>query len=262
MFIQVPEGSLYIWCYSQGLKHIGLEELLSAVRCAGKDLRPKDIENYWNGWYNSDMYRTNGDSVFSLRHKIVSSSLGYLDMAYSDYPVHPYIEYPEVQNRWVPCNKDNKPMIQWGNGCLTKGDAEAWPNQVYLAENLKGTKIIVIDCDGDHDTQLDFGTIARLSYYRDKTHCLDKPKMIWEYEGYEDVQIDFPASFHLTFTVDRLIPTMHFPWANIDIIGNAKNSLRYLKNKTWNGIDPAPMTNEIWDDIKRYVKNRRLRQDG
>ena len=65
-----------------------------------------------------------------------------------------------------------------------------------------------------------------------------------------------PASFHLTFAVDRVIPTMHFSKAHMDIVGNKENSLRYLKNKIWNGIEPLPMNEAIWDDIKSYVERR------
>lgn len=254
MRIEVPEGSLYFWCYTQGLRHVGLEELSSAVRCAGKELRPKDIQNYWNGWYRSDM---DNRDVFTLSHKVVSASSDYFTTEYFEYPDHPYVGYPEIENRWVPCNKENKPMIKWGEGCMSKSDAMAWPGQKYLAENTKGTKLLIIDCDGDHSEELDFRTIARLSYYMDKTHCLMKPKLICEYEGCEEYIADLPASFHLTFTTDKVVPTMHFPYASIDIIGNKHNSLRYWKNKKWNGLDPIPMTSEIWNDIRRYIEGRK-----
>lgn len=257
--IDVPQDSIYFWMYKQGLKHVPLQEILSACRYVGKQVRQKDIENYWNGWYRSSLYSLDGNDVFSLKSEKIytSSSSSYFDMDYEDYTPHPYPYYPDVMNRWVPCNVDNKPMIKWGKGCMSLADAKAYRNQVYLAENLKGCKFIVIDCDGDHDSKLDMQTVAHLWRYASITHTLSKPKNICEYEGYESTGCDTPASFHLTFTVDRVIPTMHFPYAHIDIVGNKCNSLRYLKNKRWNGIQPVQMTPEIWNDIRKYITYRK-----
>lgn len=260
MKVEVPDGSLYFWCFSQGLKHVALAEVESAVRCAGRELRDKDVRNYWEGWYRSDLYRSDAkDDIFMLKRgkRPPTPSSSFLTTPYADYPMHPYNGLPEIGQRWVPCNADNKPMIKWGEGCMSYEDAQAWPGQVYLAENTKGTRFIIVDCDGDHGDTLDFRTISRLSHYMNLTHCLSKPKDICEYEGYEETNLHQPASFHLTFTTDRIIPTMHFPYAGIDIIGNRANSLRYRKNKIWNGLEPIPMTEDIWLDLQKYVESRR-----
>lgn len=255
MTLDIPEGSIYFWMYNQGLKHVPWQQLEFELRMAGKEIRKKDSDNYWNGWHRSSLY-DHGDEWTVRRESFVSASKGYFDKAWDDYEPHPMLDLPEPRNRFVPCNKANKPMIPWGEGCMTLVDAKAKMGMVYLAENLKGTKRIVVDCDGDHEEKLDGRTIWFLSKYLDKTHVLAKPKKVCEYEGYESTGIDLPASFHLTFMVDRLVPTMHFPKAHIDIAGNAKNQLRYFKNKVWNGLEPAPMTPEIWEDIKRYIEGR------
>lgn len=253
--VNVPEGSLYFWCYNQGLRHVNIDELVQAVAMAGRNLRDKDIQNYWNGWYRSSLYGPqNQYDMFVLHHSSQSSTFRTTKL--EDYPMNPYWNQPEIEERWVPCNKDNKPMIKWGNGCLSREDAEAYRHQVYLAENLKGGKIIVIDCDGDHDAKLDLALVSFLYKFTDRTHTLFKPKLITEYEGYENTNINIPASFHLTFMTDRVIPTMHFPKAHIDIIGNKANSLRYLKNKIWNGVQPKMMTPSIWEQIQEFVERR------
>lgn len=260
MLPEVVEGSLYYWCYEQGLKHFSLSEVQLAVRLAGRELRDKDIENYWRGWYRSDLYSPDEtEDIFTLkRAKAVSTpSKSFLDKGYEEYPIHPYLYQPEIDKRWVPCNKDNKPMCAWGSEQFSLVDAKAHFGCKYLAENLKGTKFIVVDCDGDHEEKLDMRTIARLYHYADMTHVLKKPKKICEYDGYEWTNIQEPASFHLTFTTDRLIPTMHFNDCHMDIMGNAGNQLRYLKNKEWNGLPPIPMTPEIWEELKAFVRQRR-----
>ena len=137
---------------------------------------------------------------------------------------------------------------------MSLSDAKAMRGCVYLAENTKGTRQVIIDCDGDHSSDLDLETILFLSRYMDRTHCLMKPKALREYEGGPDSSM--PASYHLTFKTDKVIPTMHFPDAHIDLIGNEKNSLRYWKNKKWNGLQPVELTEDIWNDIIGYAERR------
>ena len=262
---EVPAESIYYWMYRQGLRHCDLNDVVMALRSAGKDIRKKDIENYWNGWYRSDLYSnpTNSSTHIVFRN-IVTATDQFTTSKYEDFEKHPYEGMPEILNRWVPCNYENKPLIKWSEGTFTKGDALAYRGCKYLAENLKGTQWIVIDCDGDHDSKsLDYKAIEFLARFIPKTHALMKPKLVKEYgpipEQWKHLA-DIPASFHLTFKVNRLIPTMHFPYAHMDIIGNAGNSLRYLKTKVHNGIEPIEMTQEIWEQLTRYVERRSSEQ--
>ena len=245
---QVPEGSVYLWCYSQGLKHNNLIDIQDRVTKAGKVLRQKDIDNYWRGWYKREL------SANTISMTTPNTSI----RKYEDFPDHPYINLPEVEDRWVPCSAEGRPLISWSKGCMSKIDAECYPRSCTLAENVKGTKFIVIDCDGDHsDDELDCETIEFLSQYTSMTHTLSKPKYVWEYEldHPSDLALEH-ASFHLTFRVDKIIPTMHFSNCHIDIIGNQRNSIRYLKNKEWNGKKPALMTPDIWNEIMDYIRSR------
>lgn len=258
----VPEGSIYFWMYEQGLKHVPLAAVEWAVRLAGKDIRRKDAENYWRGWQNSDLRSTTHD-IFAVNIKAPTAYEEYISREWRDYPPHPYAGYPDIVQRWVPCNQDNKPMIKWvQDGCLSKIDASCFPHSVYLGENLKGCQFIVIDCDGDHELPLDLRTIAFLQEFGRDTQVLSKPKAIKEYEGYEDTGIDEPASFHLVFRVDRLVKTVHCPWCHIDILGNAGNQLHYLKNKSWNGLEPQWMTPQKWEFLKSYIRKRRMQSDN
>lgn len=256
MRLEVPDGSIYNWMYVQGLKHVMWNELEFELRMAGRQIRPKDEENYWNGWYNSTLYE-HEETWLLKRQAHPSASKSYFDKAWEDYEPHPCDSWPDVSNRFVPCNGLNKPIIPWSEGCMTWADAHAMLGCTFMAENLKGTKTIVIDVDGDHDEKLDGRTIMFFTVkYMDKTHCMSKPKAVCEYPGYESTGIKTPASFHLTFAVDRLVPTMHFPDAHVDIAGNLKNQLRFFKNKEWNGLPPMQMTPEVWEDIKEYLRRR------
>jgi len=253
--IQVPDGSIYFWMYEQGLKHRNLGLIKIACNAKGVSVRDKDEQNYWNGYFRSDLYGAGKEDVFTLVHPTrmnKGAACEFLTSQYGEYPTHPYYHssdyIPEVQNRWVPCNKDNKPMIKWGNGCMSLSDAVAYKDQVYLAENLKGTRFIVIDCDGDHGDELDLETMYFLNRWRQETHCLVKPN---------SESNDIPTSFHLTFKVCKVIPTMHFPYAHIDIVGNRKNSLRYWKNKKWNHVEPIEMTGKRWTELQEYIKYRK-----
>lgn len=252
-----PVGSIYFWMYKEGLKQAAIEDIEAACSASGIVIREKDYDNYWRGYYKHEFYRSdNWERIFKFQSWMDRPASQLFQAAsYGEFPSHPFNQ--DVKDRWVPCNKDNKPMIKWGQGCMSMTDAMCYPHQVYLAENLLGCNRIVVDCDGDHDAKLDIELIMFLWKYSDMTHTLMKPKLICEYEGYEDTGLAIPASFHLTFIVDKVIPTMHFPEAHMDIVGNRRNSLRYLKNKKWNGKQPVQMTEDIWHELQEFVARRK-----
>lgn len=259
--ITVPTGSIYFQCYTWGLKHTPLCEIEAACAAVGKDIRRKDYENYWRGWQNSDL-STGSRNIFGIRNEVATPYNDFVMKDWEDYPRHPYAGLPDIIDKWVPCNAENKPMVKWSEQRMSLIDASCFPGAVYLGENMHGCQTIVLDCDGDHEMPIDLRTVAFMRELGKGTHILDKPKRIEEYEGYEDSGIAVPASFHLTFKVDRIVPTMHFPWCHIDVVGNEKNSLRYIKNKIWNGQEPALMTNEVWQQLKEYVKRRKINNDN
>jgi len=248
--MDVPDGSIYFWMYSEGLKHTPIEEIQAACAAAGVEIRPKDMQNWVNGWMRSD--RTTG--VKPSGSPAFAKGKNYFNQELFEYPENPSMAIGERTDCWVPCSAENKPLIKWSQGCMSREDAKAYYGSVYLGENMKDLHHIVIDCDGDHDG-IHMETIKFLSKYREMTHCLSKPKLLYEYEGAKapGELMFLPASFHLTFMTDRWINTMHFPKAHIDIVGNRNNSLRYWKNKQWNGLSPLQLTSEIWNDIRDFI---------
>lgn len=252
--LAVPDGSIYFWMFTQGLKQVDLDSILAACSLAGKDVRSKDIENYWNGWYRSSLHGTR--DILKFPRQASSPTKDFYTKSYDDYPIHPFLGKPEIQKRYVPCSNKCRPLIKWSDGCLTFDEAKDFAGSQYVAENLYGTKFIVIDIDGDHDKQLDLETIDFGWQFFHLTESYFKIKLVQQYDGYEDTGIGKPASFHLTFKVDRLIPTMHFHKAHIDILGNEKNTLRNFKTKYWNRHEPMDMTSDTWEVIKSYIRRR------
>lgn len=250
----IPDGSIYLWMYRQGLKHIPYREIAIALHNAGKVIREKDERNYYAGYFNSDLHNGSFDHKVSLGYDAIAKAKAnaFQQMRYSDYPMHPYADMDyDIVNRWVPCNAENKPMIKWGKGCLSLDEAMAWMGCEYLAENLYGTKMIVIDIDGDHDDKVDNGVTERFKELSRTTHTIFKPGKF--------TVTGTPVSYHMTFMVDRVIPTKHFPSARLDIIGNRANSIRYFKNKLYNGLPMRMMDDDIWEYIKDWIAFREAR---
>lgn len=261
----VPEGSIYYWCYIQGLKHIDLRDVEHAVHQASKIMRDKDVANYWAGYYNSDLYKDGESSRSILKFCQVDRSTNtFYEMKYSEYPENPFVGKPEPPNRWVPCSDAGRPLIKWGNGCLLKSEAMALSPNRKLAENLKGCQHIAIDIDGDHDDELDYQTIIFGHHLSKRTYSMLKPvtvedvllKTNKDVTNFRGNVLDMTTSMHILFTTDKVIPTMHFANAHIDIIGNEKNSIRYLKNKVPNDLEMIPMTDDIWESLVDYIRER------
>lgn len=253
----LPDGSLYFWFYEMGLKHVPWSDVVSAVHAAGRQIRMKDRSNYWNGWNNAAPSSYDSDPyLIRDRRELVTPVRSFATMRYEDYPEG--IELWQRTDRWVPIDENIKPLVKWSEVRMGIDEARATPGCVYVSENLKGTNLIVIDCDGDHGSSLDLDTVKFLRRWSNHTHCMDKPKLVCEYEGYEDSGLTIPASFHLMFKTDRVIPTMHFTHCHIDVLGNKTNVLRCRKNKIWNRIQPAEMTSEIWEELKQYVESKKI----
>lgn len=130
---------------------------------------------------------------------------------------------PRLTQYFTPVFKNNKTLLG-KDRILTKEEALAYPNILYIAEELKGSTRVVIDCDSKE-------TVELFSEYLSQT------------ESY--VSSD-KSSAHLVFTTDKLIRTSHKE--GIDFLGNTLYTLRNIKsNKIPNNVEAIPITQEILD---------------
>lgn len=248
----VPEGSIYVWCYKQGLRGVSWEEILSALAVHGVQPRGKDKRNWEDG-----MKKHLGKEYVREAQGLKTSSL-LIDKREDPRIIKDLSEYSPLncnsemyeQTRWVPCSKANKPLVAWSEIRCTLDEARLWPGAHYLAENLKGCRWIVLDFDVDHDPDdidlglREFGKNLLKEY---PTAALYKPDWM---------------GFHLTYWTELDIPTKHLPHVKIDICGNSmvgtlgegtSGQLRYLKNKLSNDVDKVGrLTDEVWSKIQAY----------
>lgn len=252
----VPQESIYLWMYSAGLYAVPEQELFSLLIQAGKEVRQKDIDNYHRGLSNSyqasayhDERRYDSRAGWRINQgKTVSFCELNLNRFERSDDLHDY------EARWVPCNHENKPMVQWSQTLMTREEASNYPGAYYLAETLVDTPFIVLDIDGDHGGRLHLDLINAFKDLIPKTHCLFKQKFVGQCAQVTDPSLaSAPTSFHLMFYTDRVIPTKHFINACVDLLGNKKNQLRYRKTKVWNGVYPAKLDAETWRYAMDYI---------
>ena len=236
----VPMESIYYWMYDAGLRGFPEAELESILRSSGKQIRRKDWENYRRGYEKSYFvegrnYRSLTDT--SIKPKTIDFTATHL------YQFTQSINLRNYERRWVPCSKNNKPLIQWSKNLTTYEEAIVFPDSIYIAECMFDTPYIVFDIDGDHNGILHPDLIHHFEPLINITHALMKP-----HDSGSGL-----TSFHLTFRTDRLIPTKHFTEACIDLLGNKSPQLRYRKNKQWNHVFPAQLTEDIWRYFMDYI---------
>lgn len=236
-----------MWCYTQGLRGVSWDEILSAIAPFGIQPRDKDYRNWEDGMKKhlgeTHVLEARGFST-TLMDNIKPKGDPRVIPDLDSYPMLDERDVGYEDTRWVPCNRDNKPLVKWSEIRCTLNEARLWPGARYLAENLKGCHWIVLDFDVDHDKNninwelREFGLELLNSH---PTQALYKPNWM---------------GFHLTYWTDREIRTKHLPHICIDICGNSKatnGQLRYFKTKQTNDIrSTGLLTDEIWSKLQRY----------
>lgn len=154
------------------------------------------------------------DSVFS--HKIELSD----KLILNNLSFNPSIRESKY---FTPVFADGK-TLKGSERTLTKEKALGFQHVKYIAEELKNSNRVVIDCDSKE-------TVEKFKKYLNKT------------EAYINEDC---SSAHFVFNTDKIIPTKHKH--KIDLLGNEKFSLRNIKqNKTYNNLDTIELTQEILD---------------
>lgn len=236
--------SPYFKMYGAGAFGIPLEDVINKLTSLGIPVRHKDIQNWQEGMFK---YQSEQDLTFAIQHKV---ELGptFEEMKLSDYP-----KFPEYwmgsKVRFFPCTEQNKPMNRWGYSkdftpqLYDYATAKALSPCGWVGQNMLYQRFIVLDIDGVGHGATDEQVIRFGYLWKNKTLSFESP--------------DKPGSFHLYFATDRLIPVKHFPYAKLDLMGNAVNAAVYFKNKLSNGLPMMQLNDSIWESIINYQNSRK-----
>lgn len=248
-------GSPYYDMFVLGYYGVPLEDCVDKARRNGIALRKKDIVNYSNGAFRRGLGTIIQNGTVA---SISSANFGkpFDDMKLEDFPKLP-IGWAGTEVRFFPCTQENRPMQPWGwkkdpQGNIivpelyTKASAKALSPCGWVGQNMLYQPFIVMDIDGRGHGSDDLEVIRFGSQFKHFTLCLEDPAK--------------PGSFHLYFKTDRLIPVRHFTWAKLDLMGNAVNAAVYLKSKRPNNVPMMELTDEVWEAMMKYQKNRRERK--
>lgn len=241
-------GSPYYGMYHCGYYGVPIEDCIAKCHRNGIMVRKKDLESYNDGAFKRGM---RGMMVDGRTRQIIadkSSTIPFEQMKLKDFPMFP-IGWVGTERRFFPCTQDNKPMQKWGWSkdftpeLYVRADAKALSPCGWVGQNMLYQKFIVMDIDGRGHGADDLQVIQFGNQFRDDTFTVEDPAK--------------PGSFHLYFKTNRLIPVRHFPWAKLDLMGNAVNAAVYFKNKVGNGVPIMELDEDVWDAMMQYQIGRK-----
>lgn len=244
-----PGQSPYMAMYTAGIKGIPFEDVYSYLQKINVHIRNKDITQWRNGFFKHQM--RSSDLSLNPSPPNVNAILkgpSIEDVKFYELPMFPS-NWEGTEQRFFPCSKENVPLIRWGwkpDFCpelYDKSSAKALSPCGWIGQNMLYQKFIVVDIDGVGHGVVDEKTIEFGNRFKKYTLCYEDPKK--------------PGSFHLYFKTNRIIPVKHFPHAKIDLMGNAVNAAVYFKNKLPNGKEPELLTEDIWNELIEYQKERK-----
>lgn len=241
-------GSPYFDMFRCGYYGVPLEDCINKCMANNIVLRQKDIESWEDGMFKREMKFSGVDVNRIERRQITETGVPFIEAKLSDFPLLPP-GWKGTNKRFFPCTQDNRPMQKWGwsrehtPALYNKEDAKALSPCGWVGQNMLYQKFIVMDIDGRGHGEDDLQVIEFGRLFSDKTLTMEDPAK--------------PGSFHLYFETDRLIPVRHFPWAKLDLMGNAVNAAVYLKNKVSNGLPMLQLTDSIWEAMMAYQKKRK-----
>lgn len=246
--------SPYFAMFSAGQQGYSLEDSVGYARSLGLPIREKDVRSWEEGKFERDTFMASrsrsGLNPFTTVDKAAIARKGARDAMpkWEDLPDFPP-DWNGTERRFFPCTQDNRPMHKWGWSStfhpklLPYTDARVLSPCKWVGQNMLYQPFIVLDIDGVGHGCTDEAVIQFGNLFKDKTLTYEDPAKL--------------GSFHLYFSTRKLVPVKHFPWAKLDLMGNAVNAAVYFKNKQPNGLPMAELTPEIWGAIDAYQSNRK-----
>ena len=261
-----PGQSPYFGMFQAGRVGYTIEEVTQHCTMMGIPLRAKDIQAWQDGAFKNQVANAMFERSVQERRKSVinpvqpqsyptnlpslrlSTQPDFDTLRLEDLPLLPP-GWRGCERRFFPCTPQNRPMQRWGwtdsfqPALMLRKDAEALSPCRWVGQNMLYQPFVVFDIDGVGHGRLDEEVIRFGSRFRNITMTLEDPRK--------------PGSFHLYFTTDRLVPVKHFPWAKLDLMGNAVNAAVYFKNKRSNNVPPAMLSSDIWNAMQAYQQSRK-----
>lgn len=246
MELFAPNQSPYFNMFKAGFRGIPIENVVARLTQIGIPVRSKDIQAWQDGYFK---YQMKQDPSFTPPvRQITETGVVFEEAKLSDFPMFPQ-SWQGTERRFFPCTNDNRPMQKWGWSkdftpqLYDYASAKALSPCGWVGQNMLYQRFIVLDIDGRGHGDDDLQVIQFGEQFKQMTMCMEDPAKL--------------GSFHLYFSTDRLIPVKHFPYAKLDLMGNAVNAAVYLKNKVSNGLPMAQLTEDIWQAVMAYQKGRK-----
>lgn len=242
--------SPYFSMFRAGCLGVALDKVVAHCKSLGIPLREKDIRSWQDGHWQHQM--SNQASVLNpLLHRPTASARA------ATMNLHEFEKWPHgwtgTDKRWFPCTETNTPMQRWGYtkdfqpSLYDRASAEALSPIGWVGQNMYAQPFVVFDIDGVGHGERDEQVIAFGNQFRDLTETWESPAK--------------RGSFHLYFNTPYRIPIAHYAYAKLDVMGNQKNAAVYMKDKMSNGLPRAVLTEDIWEELKAYVKKRKAQRD-
>lgn len=244
-----PGQSPYINMYTAALYGYTMDDISIHCNQWGIPLRSKDIKNWERGRKNYELRHGSTDYSFEPLPSLIQARETEEIVEFKDLQLFPP-GWKGVEQRFFPCSEQNQPLIRWGwrpdqkPELMSYAAAKQLSPVGWVGQNLMYQRFIVLDIDGVGHGKRDDSVIQFGNLFRDKTLTFEDPAK--------------PGSFHLYFSTPHIIPIKHFPWAKIDLMGNAKNAAVYFKNKKSNGKQMLELSESIWNAIMAYQRERKL----
>lgn len=262
--------SPYFGMFRAGRLGYTIEEVTSHCTANGIPLRAKDIQSWQDGAFKNQVSQAvfeqrlaegrrkpgshiNPTGMVTAGPTILPSPRIAMQPSFDGMRLEDFPRLPDgwkgCERRFFPCAADNRPMMHWGwrpgfePNLMLRPDAEAISPVRWVGQNMLYQNFVVLDIDGVGHGCVDERVIEFGNTLRDVTTTYEDPAK--------------RGSFHLYFRTDRLIPVKHFPYAKLDLMGNAVNAAVYFKNKVSNGVPMAELTPQVWDAMQRYQVSRR-----
>jgi len=241
-------GSPYFGMYWAGYYGVDINDAINKCNRNGIAIRQKDIRSYQDGAFKRGISRELSASGIKVSSSDIRITAQIDEMKLTDFPMLPR-GWSGTDRRFFPCTSDNKPMQRWGwtrdytPELYRMSDAKALSPCGWVGQNMLYQRFIVMDIDGRGHGMEDLKVIEFGEQFKELTFTMEDPAK--------------PGSFHLYFETDRLVPVRHFPWAKLDLMGNAVNAAVYLKNKKPNNKPLLKLDETIWNALIEYQKGRR-----